>query len=840
MECVSQSLTSYSLLRCIVSAAQFAGGELSFGAHCAELIAMDVEGETTTPLRIHYDDLIHFRVVREQQLMRIELPRVTVQKWAESNGFALELGAGDDGHAVADGGRYEGTCALVQQLSVDDMAHFLQCIAPVVAASRRTRSLSRVSITEALPLSYCPQNPDGTEVVSATESSSRGVDCESDGEGSCDNSKDEDCNRPNSVLRDGAAASDKDNSHCPSVSLLSAPKPGRPSSASASLSQRASCSAETGSTQREPMRHTRSDRGLSTTTSALSERKGATVEANEKLLCRLESVDLSSDASGAKFSRASTVQRSQLLACEPSRLGGGGDKEKEETEAIPGAASVCGESEAAASDMAILVRKSRPKKGRSSTEGHLFNTEKCVKDDPTALDEDPQTPLKRGKRVRGRPAPQTRRGQLVVPLSLQEATVSVPPPAAERPPRGKECPTNNTVPFKGTPASALLEDSKSSGNADNNSATEAAAAYNFADVITAPSAADHLPVTSDTHKLLADLHAVLPGRRRPTAKRAGTRQQPSRRPTAKGRTKAISTAEATKVATPPPKATALTTQEKHIISPKAPARTASRNPSFDPIKSPVPYQATTGSAASEYETPLINPRAFYLSREAHREPSPLAQDVQNTDVSNDPHDNQPQLPGESLLNGCTDSAYATQKAGRLPSGQYSFCTLSPLSEYHVDASLLPPTDNIRTDVGATLGNASPSTACTETDETSGLFRERGKFVSPKGVKGQKRLKTKMKRGGVHMRPPTPGTSSVASKLHRHHLYRTKRRGGSASPPLASAAAIVTATTCAHSRKNRWRQVVRQLNNLSLCLTKARACGEELRGLFLLMLEDAEI
>lgn len=157
-----QSLASYPLVQCVVAAAQFASGEVAFYDTFAELMAADAEGGSTSPLRIDYDTLEHFRIVRAQRVMRLTVPRLVVRRWAEQNGFASQLEVDEDGaERESDGQRQQqqqrspsSTAVLLLQLQSDDMANFLQCIAPVVAASRRTRSVSRISVTEPLPL-YC-------------------------------------------------------------------------------------------------------------------------------------------------------------------------------------------------------------------------------------------------------------------------------------------------------------------------------------------------------------------------------------------------------------------------------------------------------------------------------------------------------------------------------------------------------------------------------------------------------------------------------------------------------------------------------------------------------------
>jgi hypothetical protein len=173
---MSQSLATYPLLECVVSAAQFAAGEVAFYDAYAELIAADFEGSCTAPLRIDYDVLEHFRIVRAQCVMRLTLPHAAVRRWADQNGFASQLdaceaeaqpcvdGECDGEHQQQHSAKFGGAQApdsavLLLRLSSDDMANFLQSIAPLVASSRRTRSVSRISVTEPLPLYEATVDP---------------------------------------------------------------------------------------------------------------------------------------------------------------------------------------------------------------------------------------------------------------------------------------------------------------------------------------------------------------------------------------------------------------------------------------------------------------------------------------------------------------------------------------------------------------------------------------------------------------------------------------------------------------------------------------------------------
>lgn len=176
---MSQSISSYPLLQCIVSAAEFAGGELTFYPNYAELIAADAHRQTTSPLALAYDDIRHFRVVRTEHLLRISVPRVMVLRWADDNGFDSQLDDhsdadedyGDDAQRTkppacpgADGNEdcharqpprtaaTEALCTILCQLGRAEFAHFLDTVAPTVAATRRRRSASRISVTDPLRL----------------------------------------------------------------------------------------------------------------------------------------------------------------------------------------------------------------------------------------------------------------------------------------------------------------------------------------------------------------------------------------------------------------------------------------------------------------------------------------------------------------------------------------------------------------------------------------------------------------------------------------------------------------------------------------------------------------
>ncbi|CBZ27091.1 conserved hypothetical protein [Leishmania mexicana MHOM/GT/2001/U1103] len=164
---MSPSLSTYSLVQCVVSAAQFTSGEISFYDTYAELTASDADGNSTSPLRMEYDVLEHFRIVRAQGVMRLTLPRGVVRRWAEQNTFETQLdeyeGVQTNVHKGnrAEAGAVSGqttasTVVLLVQLSLEDMAAFMRSIAPLIAASRRIRSASRISVTEPLPVYGVP------------------------------------------------------------------------------------------------------------------------------------------------------------------------------------------------------------------------------------------------------------------------------------------------------------------------------------------------------------------------------------------------------------------------------------------------------------------------------------------------------------------------------------------------------------------------------------------------------------------------------------------------------------------------------------------------------------
>lgn len=155
-----ESIASYPLVGCIVSAAAFEGGELTFYNESAELIASDGTGQVTTALCIPYDSILHFRVVRAEQLMRITVSRDLVDEWAATNGFGSQLDPSPNPESGTLPPEEEAHVrGILQKLSVANMAHFLANVAPRIAAQRRVRSASRLSITEPLPLQYRPQDP---------------------------------------------------------------------------------------------------------------------------------------------------------------------------------------------------------------------------------------------------------------------------------------------------------------------------------------------------------------------------------------------------------------------------------------------------------------------------------------------------------------------------------------------------------------------------------------------------------------------------------------------------------------------------------------------------------
>ncbi|KAG5501721.1 hypothetical protein JIQ42_05572 [Leishmania sp. Namibia] len=186
MMLMSQSLSTYSLVQCIVSAAQFTSGAISFYDTYAELTATDADGVSTSPLRVEYDVLEHFRIVRVQGVMRLTLPRGVVRGWAAQNAFEAQLDECEGGQrSVRDGSHTDAgavssqmataTALLLVQLSAEDMSDFLQSIAPLIAASRRTRSVSRISVTEPLPVHGVPLVNPAASVPTESTTSSRGM-----------------------------------------------------------------------------------------------------------------------------------------------------------------------------------------------------------------------------------------------------------------------------------------------------------------------------------------------------------------------------------------------------------------------------------------------------------------------------------------------------------------------------------------------------------------------------------------------------------------------------------------------------------------------------------------
>ncbi|KAI5686169.1 hypothetical protein MNV84_03847 [Leishmania braziliensis] len=183
---MSQLLSTYSLLQCVVSAAQFASGEISFYDTYAELTAADADGSRTSPLRVEYDVLEHFRIVRAQGVMRLTLPRGVVRQWAAQNSFETQLDEYEGEQTNVHGGNRSKAGAfsiqmtdtksvLLVQLSLEDMAAFLNSIAPLIAASRRTRSMSRISVTEPLPVYGVPLVDPAASMPTDAATSSRAM-----------------------------------------------------------------------------------------------------------------------------------------------------------------------------------------------------------------------------------------------------------------------------------------------------------------------------------------------------------------------------------------------------------------------------------------------------------------------------------------------------------------------------------------------------------------------------------------------------------------------------------------------------------------------------------------
>ncbi|KEG10644.1 hypothetical protein DQ04_03471040 [Trypanosoma grayi] len=780
MACVSQSITRYPLLRCIVSAAEFARGELCFYESYAELVAQDAAGETTTPLRIDYDLLLHFRVVRQQQLMRIELPRSIVLRWAEANSFAAELDAGEDVPA----GDADRPCALIEQLCEEDMAHFLQCVAPMVAASRRARSASRLSATEPLPLSYYPPNPAAAAVAGEEDAEDEAVagdktyddDDDDDAAGDVDAAVTDGCASRQSRSAASTAASDGDSS----------PMEGKESHrrASASSSSSSSSSSQTGDVP------------------AGKPQQQAEEEDEEKeCLSRcLEVLGAAIDSPGVHLTRGSSTQESGVLARVVARRPNS-----------RGAAASGGSSDVAKSIASLPVGATRTKQKAAPRRRppHVVDDEemrgcrpaKRARRDVSSPPSPPAESQLAGEVLGGAAAAAEARAAGEAQFSAATATT----------PLHKSAPHSESKDFPEQTVSPPFPPHRVAA-----AQPSAVAVYNFADVVTAPEDAAQLPIAPAVKKLLVDLQEILPPKRRRTAGGAKSRCLPAkkapqqqRKPATKKRGAGGGTVPLRQFAAGA--AAAARTQLPAEATAAVPKTTSSPPPlllsrpstggseKVIPLPSAAANAATTTTASTRSATPLLDSRVL---RESHKA-SPTAPPSSHQEPQ------QPPPPPIELVN-------AAQPASVPPPSAPSPC-LSLRSDYRLAEKGLH-NNRDENDVGAAV------------QYESSVHTPAAAVVTPPNRKlahAWQNTKSQLQPTPLraHTPLPTACASPSSSSCHQRHA---RECGVFHVPPSEDC------------RTNRWRRVVRQLNSLSVHLTRARACGEELRGLFLVMLEDAEV
>ncbi|KAG8341322.1 hypothetical protein ERJ75_000140800 [Trypanosoma vivax] len=750
----SQSFARYPLLRCIVSAAQFAGGELSFSEKYAELIAMDGAGETTTPLRIEYDALVHFRVVRQKQLMRIELLRPLVQQWAEENGFAAELDGGMDA-SVVDG---DGTCILVEQLEEEDMTHFLDSVAPMVAASRRTRSVSRVSATEPLPLSYCPPSPEGA-AHTVTHQSTMVSDEEAGDPEACDVTSHEDT---------GGIASE----NC--TPLVLATPESRSSLAANCISPTVRQGAPSGSKRKAKQCTPPSGIRESCTSSGSAFRRNKHRNEDECDGSLLRHLAGNGEGVGAGSTRLLRGSQSQCeAALRPTTL-----RQRRPRVGV-GSFDSYQSSDTVVSDEPPILRRNKPKRYCPEMHPH---TAQPVTDRTAQVVNGPRNSLKMsGNSVPSLDVVEAKKSPILNPASVDK---EMPHTAVSKSdPLMQDAEQISALPRKGSPET----------KGTKNSATT----YNFGDVITSPRAADSLRMCPGVQRLLNDLHTALPPRRRPPPKRT-TKKQSLKGTNDNGHASAGATAFMK------PKLIVQTSKSRELQS------TAAGLP-IPPcpgvgVDMPPPVPSSTvppHPASSELTTPLLDPRPFYQSREAHRR---LASS-----------------PNATMDQGQGPSATRVEEPKKMSSVVGSR-SLSPRSEYRVANTLTPK--NLK------------MSAIPVTVETKFLDSPDKAADVPFLRKGAKLLRRKRRirravRGLLavpreRLSPTVNEFPKEAIRRSRDRIKRQQDTTGNGTPSLR------------RSERERCRRVVRQMNSLTVYLARARACSEELRGLFLLMLEDNDV
>eukprot|EP00796_Vickermania_ingenoplastis_P008541 gene8541-5988_t len=138
----------YNLTQCHVSTAIFASGSIKFYDVYAELCVTD-RNIAMSALFIPFQELLYFKVVRANNMIHIALPNEYVWDWASENNFQANLTDLSSGTNVED-------CSYPIALELSDysaLSHFLDHTAPLIAADRRSRSFSRVSVSNFIAVS---------------------------------------------------------------------------------------------------------------------------------------------------------------------------------------------------------------------------------------------------------------------------------------------------------------------------------------------------------------------------------------------------------------------------------------------------------------------------------------------------------------------------------------------------------------------------------------------------------------------------------------------------------------------------------------------------------------
>ncbi|RNF00056.1 hypothetical protein TraAM80_07832 [Trypanosoma rangeli] len=732
--------------------------------------------------------------------MRIELPRSIVWRWAEANGFVSELG----GVESFTHGEMDKPCTLIEQLREPDMMHFLQSVAPMVAASRRARSASRMSSTEPLPLTYYPPSPEAGSVATTEQT------CEADDDACLsENSDDNDNSGGMYASNENVLAACRSQSAATTTLRNFSPVAGAASVVSAGSHHKE------GREKREnfapPTVKTTPVASINTT----NEQRREEGEEEDGLSRCLEALGTEMDTSAVHLVRGFSSQNSALLALLTVQKGERG-------------AAVCdGGSEA-------VVSSTPPPPSLSSRDlqraGQLPGKEKprrrtvTRRRQPHVGDCDEEvgaTPKRTRKDKSPTPSPlagSTKVGEVNAATGAMDRASQAESSAAGAPHDPLPATLNNAIPPSAVAAAPCagrdvvpMRHSISTTGERNAAALNftAGAAYNFADFMTAPENAAHLPLLPDVKKVLLDLEGMLPPKRR----RRGTGE--------------------TKVSRPPSKRGAAGGEQR-----KTPAKGRRKGKeviSEGKLKASTTAQPLLPMAGDCARALPRVPEAFEAAAAADfgdiviSSPAAASTKMGLSDVlEHGPYIQSPVLPARQ--NSRQSSVTDCPKAGHTSDTAASNCCVpstcvTPMSEYHLAESASrqdrEPRDERNMDTGSGCAHfmraaSAAAAAATTTTPLSLRARFLGKEMD------RQLIPTLL---GTHA--PLPFAPDSPS-LHQFQQQGNKHYG------------MPFAVVEGDSRKNRWRRVVRQLNSLSLHLTQARACGEELRGLFLLMLEDAEV